>query len=40
MTKINIKMKLNQNLSNEIKKNQTKYISIKSLMTKFDIINQ
>jgi hypothetical protein len=40
-TKINIKIKLNQNLRDEIKKkNQTKYISIKSLMIKFDIINQ
>jgi hypothetical protein len=40
-TKINIKIKLNQILRDEIKKkNQTKYISIKSLRTKFDIISK
>jgi hypothetical protein len=38
--KVNIKIKLNQILRDEIeKKIQIKYISIKSLMIKFDIIN-
>jgi len=36
-TKVNIKIKLNQILRDEIKK---KYISIKSLRTKFDIIRK
>ena len=41
-TKVNIKIKLNQILRDEIKKKkiQTKYISIKSLRTKFDIISK
>ena len=40
-TKVNIKIKLNQILRDKIKKKiQTKYISIKSLRTKFDIINK
>jgi hypothetical protein len=40
-TKVNIKIKLNQILRDEIKKQiQTKYISIKSLSTKFDIISK
>jgi hypothetical protein len=41
-TKVNIKIKLNQILRNKIikKKIQTKYISIKSLRTKFDIISK
>jgi hypothetical protein len=38
--KVNIKIKLNQILRDEIKKIQTKYISIKSLRTKFDIISK
>jgi len=40
--KVNIKIKLNQNLRDEIKKKniQTKYISIKSLRTKFDTISK
>jgi hypothetical protein len=40
--KDNIKIKLNQILRDEIKKKkiQTKYISIKSLRTKFDIISK
>jgi hypothetical protein len=40
--KVNIKIKLNQILRDEIekKKTQTKYISIKSLRTKFDIISK
>ena len=40
--KVNIKIKLNQILRDEIKKKkiQTKYISIKSLRTKFDIISK
>jgi len=38
--KVNIKIKLNQILRDEIeKKIQIKYISIKSLMIKFDIIS-
>jgi len=39
-TKVNIKIKLNQILRDEKKKIQTKYVSIKSLRTKFDIINK
>jgi len=40
-TKVNIKIKLNQNLKDEIKKKiQTKYISIKNLRIKFDIISK
>ena len=40
-TKVNIKIKLNQILRDEIKKQiQTKYISIKSLSIKFDIISK
>jgi hypothetical protein len=40
-TKVNIKIKLNQILRDEIKKNiQTKNISIKSLRIKFDIISK
>jgi hypothetical protein len=40
-TKIDIKIKLNQLLRNEIeKKSKTKYIAIKSLKIKFDIINK
>jgi hypothetical protein len=40
-TKVNIKIKLNQILRDEIKKQiQTKYISIKSLSTKFDVISK
>jgi hypothetical protein len=39
--KVNIKIKLNQILRVEIKKKiQTKYISIKSLITKFDTISK
>ena len=39
--KVNIKIKLNQILKDESeKKNQTKYLAIKSLSTKFDIINK
>jgi hypothetical protein len=41
--RVNIKIKLNQILRDEIKnkkKIQTKYISIKSLRTKFDIISK
>jgi hypothetical protein len=39
MTKVNIKIKLNQILKDEIeKKIQKKYITIKSLRIKFDII--
>jgi hypothetical protein len=42
MIKVNIKIKLNQILKDEIKKKkiQTKYISIKSLRIKFDIISK
>jgi hypothetical protein len=42
MAKVNIKIKLNQILRYEIekKKIQTKYIAIKSLRIKFDIISQ
>jgi len=42
MTKVNIKIKLNQILRDEIlkKKIQIKYIAIKSLRTKFDIISK
>ena len=41
-TKVNIKIKLNQILRDEIekKKIQTKYIIIKSLRIKFDMINK
>jgi hypothetical protein len=40
-TTVNIKIKLNQILRDEIKKKiQTKYISIKNLRTKFDIISK
>ena len=40
-TKINIKIKLNQILSDEIKKKiKTKYIAIKNLKIKFDIISK
>ena len=41
-TKVNIKIKLNQILRDEIekKKFKTKYIAIKSLRTKFDIISK
>jgi hypothetical protein len=39
-TKFNIKIKSNQILKDEIKKIQTKYISIKSLRIKFNIINK
>ena len=40
--KVNIKIKLNQILRYESKKKkiQTKYIAIKSLRTKFNIINK
>jgi hypothetical protein len=39
--KINIKIKLNQILRNKIKnKLKTKYISIKNLIIKFNIINK
>jgi hypothetical protein len=42
MIKVNIKIELNQILRDEIKKKkiQTKYISIKCLRTKFDIISK
>jgi len=44
MTRVNIKIKLNQVIRNEIKKNikksKTKYITIKRLSTKFDMINK
>jgi len=41
MIKIDIKIKLNKILSNKIeKKIKTKYIPIKSLGTKFNIINK
>jgi hypothetical protein len=41
-TKVNIKIKLNQILRDKIekKKIQTKYIAIKNLRTKFDIISK
>jgi hypothetical protein len=41
-TKVNIKIKSNQILRYEIEKKRfkTKYIAIKSSMTKFDIINK
>jgi len=40
-TNVNIKIKLNQILRDEIeKKIQTKYISIKNLRIKFDIISK
>ena len=41
--KVNIKIKLNQNLKEKIKRKkkiQTKYISIKNLRIKFDIISK
>ena len=37
---VNIKIKLNQILKDEIKKNQSKYKSIKSLRTRFDLIHK
>jgi hypothetical protein len=41
MAKVNIKIKLNQILRDEIEKQiQTKYIAIKSLRIKFDIISK
>jgi hypothetical protein len=44
MTRVNIKIKLNQFIRNEIKKkikkSKTKYITIKKLRTKFDMINK
>jgi hypothetical protein len=41
-TKVNMKIKSNSILKDEIKKKRfkTKYIAIKSLKTKFDIINK
>jgi hypothetical protein len=41
-TKVNIKIKLNQILRDKTKKKifKTKYIAIKSLRTKFDIISK
>ena len=40
-TKVNIKIKLNQILNDGIeKKIKTKYITMKSLRAKFDIINK
>jgi hypothetical protein len=42
MIKVDIKIKLNQILSDELKKKRfkTKYIAIKSSMIKFDIISK
>jgi hypothetical protein len=40
MIKIDIKIKLNQILRDKIKKIKTKYIPIKNLGTKFDIISK
>jgi hypothetical protein len=38
--KVYTKIKLNQILRDEIKKNKTKYIAIKRLRIKFEIINK
>ena len=44
MTRVNIKIKLNQVIRNEIEKNikkfKTKYITVKRLRIKFDMINK
>ena len=44
MTRVNIKIKLNQVIRNEIEKNikkfKIKYITVKRLRTKFDMINK